>query len=186
MSKSVDDIFKWLCQPSITEYASYAQNEVVNKSKYSEFKKGIYTGVTKRELSSLYNLKQSYLGGNTYDVIDPKLIDDRAQIIRVLFDHNDIAYEIMVNFGTLWNYYNLMDVLVGVYGQPNRSNSALDRVWEYEDDIIRYKRTYHQGDIYQILEYENKKISNRFKNTNSEKLSEENRTKTKNDIKNWN
>lgn len=160
---------------------------ITQHSKFAEFKKGIYTGMMKHELSLRYEIKQSYLGGNTFDIEQPELIDNRAKLIRVLFDNKNRAYEIIVNFGSIWNYDNLRDVLIGVYGEPNRRGGVLETIWINGDNIIIYKKqSSSQGGIDQIVRYENSKLSSLFDQYLSRKIQNDNKNKTRKDVKNWN
>ncbi|MCD4675508.1 MAG: hypothetical protein K8S18_05860 [Desulfobacula sp.] len=158
-------------------------HSTIKPSKFAEFKKGIYTGMKREELSSRYKIKQSYLGGNTFDIMQPELIDNKAKIIRILFDNNNRAYEIIVNFGEIWDYFHLKDVLIGVYGKPNTRGET---IWRNGDNIISYKSQYHQGSVYQILSYKNNKLSSLFDQYKSKQYENDRKNRTKKDVNNWN
>lgn len=147
------------------------------------FKKGIYLGITKKELTSSGAVRLDHLVNSKYAVRNPKEIDANARSIYLFIDRNDRLYEIVVNYGP-WPSFDdgdLGDVIEGVYGTPNTTSSS-KREWQDGRYLLEFERSYSIG---QRLTFTHLGLSQDQDRYRTAEIEREQNAKTGRAIKKW-
>lgn len=147
------------------------------------FKKGIYLGITKKELTSSGAVRLDHLVNSKYAVRNPKEIDANARSIYLFIDRNDRLYEIVVDYGP-WPSFDdgdLGDVIEGVYGTPNTTSSS-KREWQDGRYLLEFERSHSVG---QRLTFTHLGLSQAQDRYRTAEIEREQNAKTGRAIKKW-
>ena len=147
------------------------------------FKKGIYLGITKKELTSSGAVRLDHLVNSKYPVRNPKEIDANARSIYLFVDRNDRLYEIVVDYGP-WPSVDdddVGDVIEAVYGTPNKTSSS-KREWQDGRYLLEFERSYSIG---QRLTFTHLGLSQAQDRYRTAEIEREQNAKTGRAIKKW-